>query len=116
MKTELERYEVNQLYLLNNGNFALIVDVDPVTRLSATENDRRVRVRIGHTRRKNEGMGAYDMIIENAPTNSSIVIGTSSIRVTMTEFRSMEAKYFGKLNEEATKRFAKVNADYINSL
>ena len=117
MKTELNRYEVNQLYLLNDGRFALIIDVDPVTKFSATENDRNLRVRYGRTRSKKDGLGGpYDMFIENEPTNTNVVITTRAERMSIAAFRRIEAKYFGKLTDDAAKRFAKINADYVNSL
>ena len=52
MKTDFERYDSQQIYLLKDGTFVYIADVDPVTRIKNDDKSRMVSCRIGHFYKK----------------------------------------------------------------
>lgn len=119
-EADVIRYEENQIYLLNDGSFVLITDVDPVTKLNATETSRRCSCRIGHPHKYNEQFkknGEYIVVVVNEPMRQTISIDISNIRAfTISELRTMEAIYVGKLSETKIKEVKRMASEYIKTL
>lgn len=110
MKQNLDRYEAYQVYLLKNGSYIMISDVDPITKLKNSDKDRYVDCKVGHKYTKNEALKNPSIVaIEDASNNIVIAIDVlSNIRCTITELRATEAIYLGKLTNDKQKDYSRI--------
>jgi hypothetical protein len=118
MKTELNRYTQYQIYLLNDGRFALISDIEPASKLKPDESDRRCAIKLGHKHVKGEEFRKSNiMVVENEPTNTVIAIDVSvNLNMTISSLRKSEARYTGTLTDEKIKEYNRICSEYIKNL
>ena len=113
MKTDVTRYQTNQIYLLNNGAYVFIASTDPLTKFHSDERSRTCYCKVGHSRRKgDEFKNGHSVVLEDAGSNVAITIDCSKNQnFTMEELRNREAMYIGTVSEEKVKLIQKMSAD-----
>ena len=116
MKTDFEKFEKGQVFLLNNGTFAYIADVDPITKLNKDDRSRMVSCRLGEFYKKSEHFKkGYSISLEDGRSGMLITIDVSKIKnISIEELDKMEVRYVGKLNQEKQKLMNKLSQDYAN--
>lgn len=115
---DIERYQENQLYLLKNGTYVMITDVDPPTPISHDNTSRRCTIRTGKTKKKGDEFKLDSpLVIEDISSNISIIFDMSSSRiVTIDELKSKEAYYIGTLSNKKNEEKAKLLHDVCSRL
>lgn len=120
MRNEIVHFEKGQVWLLSNGDFIIINDVDDITKLHSSEDDRRVHCAVGHKHiPKEEFRNDNLVIVENGPMNLviSFDISISSKKsYLMSDLRKLEAKFIGSLTEEKSKIYYSRLASYYDKL
>ena len=118
MRNEIVHFEKGQIWVLSTGEFVYINDVDEVTKLHTSENDRRCYCCVGHRHLpKEEFKNENIFVVENEPMKSVISFDFSSSKTyTIAELRMLEAKYIGKLTEEKSKKYYSGLAGYYDKL
>ena len=104
MRTELEKFHENQVYLKEDGSYIWLTSVDPVNRIKSTEKDRTAFYHIGRVKKKKDEFDDSLVIIENAPTNSVISFDISkSYSINLAALRSMCPIYIGTITDNKIK-------------
>lgn len=119
MKTNLDRYSEYQMFLLKNGSFILIIDVDPVNKINNNENSRRCYCKIGKLHKKNDQFnknGDNILVVEDAPDDLVVSIDVSkNATYSISELRTKEARYMGKLTKEKITELQRILSDYAKN-
>lgn len=118
MKTDFERYDSQQIYLLKDGTFVYIADVDPVTRIKNDDKSRMVSCRIGHFYKKGSNFsGPYNITLEDQNSGPMVTIDLSKIkRFTIQELKTKELSYIGKPSDEKQKNINRLTQEYTDSI
>lgn len=118
MKTNLDRYNEYQMFLLKNGSFILITDVDPANKINNNENSRRCYCKVGKLHKKNDQFNKNGciLVIENAPDDVAVSIDISkNVIYSISELRNKEARYMGKLSQEKIAELQRIISDYTKT-
>lgn len=116
-KCDVVRYEEYQIYLLKNGMFVLITEIEPLTKFN-NEDSRKCYCKVGRRYKKSDQFKyQFNMVIENPAMRQMITIDVSDDRtLPMAELRDVEAMYVGKLSKEKIAEYRRLATEYINTL
>lgn len=107
LKNHINRFEDYQIYLLNDGTYALINGVQPSNKLHENEGDRICYMYRGE---KHQSGNLSPTIVTFNDAELNIIISfdmSKSDKITLRKLREKEAKYIGKLNEDALTVFSR---------
>ena len=119
---QVERYEANQIFLLRDGSYILITEVQPANQSSKTNtnqfDNRRLSGKLGKRYKKGEQFKKEHIMVVEAPNESAVVTidASKTVNMTFAELRAKEAYYFGKLSGNKVDEFKRVLSDYARSL
>jgi hypothetical protein len=118
MRNDLEMFSANQVYLLKDGTFILVSDVDPVTKFANNDKSRKVHYKIGQKYDKKKVFSmTYGVEIEDASTNSQMMFDCAqSGNMSIHDLKKVVGCYLGTLNGASAKRFGTTNSEYVNDL
>lgn len=107
MKEELQKFRRGEVILLKSGNYALILDVDPVSKIKPTAKDRYVEAMTGHTHIKNEEMKNDRLFVIESDTFGAVITidTTRRQRCTMADLMRYEAASLGCLTDDKMNKF-----------
>jgi hypothetical protein len=111
MKSDILKFEENQIYLLENGEYVLLMDVMPATKIHQYENERTCECKVGHNHIKNEEFNSNKklLILNNSDVNSTITfdMGTN-VRMTLSQLRGRAVSYIGKLSDSGIEKMRRI--------
>lgn len=104
MRTELDTYKENQVYLRPDGKFIWLISVDPISKIKSKEKDRTAYFRLGNVKQKGDEFNDDLIIIENSPTDSVIAFEkTKNYSINLDNFRKLSPVYIGTITENKLK-------------
>lgn len=119
---QVERYEANQIFLLKDGTYILITEVQPASQSAKTAieqfNNRRLSGKLGKRYKKGEQFKKEHIMVVEAPNESATITidASKTANMTFTELRSKEAYYIGKISGNKAEEFKRVLSEYARSL
>ena len=110
---DMERYEVDQIYALRSGEYALITDVDPFTKLRNNDTTRRCTIRIGKIRRKGDEFSTdLALVVEDNTSGLSIIFDMSKYKnIPISDLKCTEIYYVGKLTGDKVNQKNRLISD-----
>lgn len=112
--TDVERYENGQLYLMTDGSFIYVYDVEEPSKMNHSENTRAVYGYIGVPYTK-KGLFSSDtnVLIGNPQMKQQVVINVrNKIKIAISEMRRREALYIGKVSQNKRREISSHIEDY----
>lgn len=109
LKNHINKFEDYQIYILNDGRFALITGVQPANKIHPSEKDRICYVYYGITHSKsNNTFDSNVFTLNDTETGAIISFDVSdNEKVSLKDLRRREAKFIGKLNDDAMLIFSR---------
>ena len=108
MRTELDKFKENQVYLIEDGTFLLLISVDPVSKIKKTEKDRIAFYHVGRKKMTSDEFDDNLFIVENEPTNSVISFDISkNYNMYLSDLRKICHTYIGTLTDSKLSDLAR---------